>query len=251
MKMKKNVFIGCLLLVSIAVFAQTKGRKDYVDSWIVKPQVRVNEQVWSQKNYIQADAGSSITLSATEPETAVSVKYAWQNEKGKSLRSYMKTADFTLTDVSRADGGMYTLKVRMTQEDGSIVVKNYNYFVDVQEHRGEFYDWVAHTVRFGYDFRTEYPELPEPQKVHTFYKRTANGGTAPANMYVGKWWSAFWGDNLNPEVGKDSATIYGAAKRMVDYFDQEFAYLRNKMGWPPDLSARKGYKSIIYIFGSI
>ena len=37
---------------------------------------------------------------------------------------------------------------------------------------------------------------------------------------------------------------------MVDYFDQEFAYLRNKMGWPPDLSARKGYKSIIYIFGS-
>ena len=250
MKMKKNVFIGCLLLVSIAVFAQTKGRKDYVDSWVVKPQVRVNEQAWSQKNYIQADAGSSITLSATEPETAVSVKYAWQNEKGKSLRSYMKTADFTLTDVTRADGGMYTLKVRMTQEDGSIVVKNYNYFVDVQEHRGEFYDWEAHTVRFGYDFRTEYPELPEPQKVHTFYKRTANGGTAPANMYVGKWWSAFWGDNLNPEVGKDSATIYGAAKRMVDYFDQEFAYLRNKMGWPPDLSARKGYKSIIYIFGS-
>jgi len=241
---------GMIASVSSNQQAIAFGRKNYVDSWMVKPQVRINEQDWKQRNYIQTDAGNSITLSAIAPETVKSAKYSWLNAKGKTIRSYKSTADFILSNVTYADGGFYTLKVRMTMEDGTIIVKDYNYFVDVQEHRGEFYDWAAHIVPFSYDFRSEYPELAEPQKVHTFYKRTANGKQAPANQYVGKWWSAFWGDNLNKEVGTDSATVYAAAKRMVDYFDQEFAYLRNKMGWPPDLSARKGYKSIIYIFGS-
>ena len=226
------------------------GRKDYTDSWFVKPLVRENEQDWNDRNWIQVDAGNDVTLSASLPEEMGSAKYAWLNAQGKVIRSYKNTADYQLSDVTEEDAGMYTLRARLTKNDGTVTVAHYHYFIDVQTERGQHYDWLAHTTKFEYDFRSEFPALPEPQKIHTFYKRTANGGKAPANYYAGKWWSAFWGDNLNPDVGTDSASIYATAKAMVDYFDQEFAYLRDKMGWPPDRSAREGYKSFIYVFGS-
>jgi hypothetical protein len=226
------------------------GRKNYTDSWAVTPQVKENEQYWANRNYIQVAAGNSVTLSATQKEEGVTARYAWLDRKGKTIRNYKTTADLVLPNLNSNDAGMYTLKVRATDADNEVTVKEYNYFVDVQSNPGEFYDWTQNTAHFSYDFRTEYPNLEEPQKVHTFYKRTADGGTAPANCYAGKWWSIFWGDNLNPEVGTDSATVYAAAKHMVEVFDENFAYLRNRMGWPPDLSARSGYKSFIYIFGS-
>ena len=226
------------------------GRPDYTGSWIVTPQVKENQQTWENRNYIQVTAGNDVTLSATPGAQVGTAHYSWLNSKGKTIRSYKTFPEFTLSNLTPDDGGMYTLKIRFAHTDGSVEVKEYHYFVDVQANQGEPYDWTQHTATFSYDFRDEYPQLEEPQKVHQFFKRTANGKTAPANQYVGKWWSAFWGDDLNPEVGTDSATIYAAAKHMVDYFDQEFAYLRDRMGWPPDLSARSGYKSIIYIFGS-
>ena len=30
----------------------------------------------------------------------------------------------------------------------------------------------------------------------------------------------------------------------------DFAYIRDEMGWPPDINARRGYKSFVYVFGS-
>ena len=169
---------GTIMSVTSNQQAIAFGRKNYTDSWMVTPRVKINELDWEQRNYIQADAGNSITLSAITPETVSSAKFAWLNSKGKTIRSYKSSADFTLSDVGQADGGFYTLKARMSMKDGTIIVKDYNYFVDVQEHRGAFYDWAAHTKPFSYDFRSEYPELAEPQKVHTFYKRTANGRQA-------------------------------------------------------------------------
>lgn len=178
------------------------------------------------------------------------MRYSWQDKSGKTIKGYKSSADLTFTNAQEAQSGMYILKVRSTGKDNKTEWYSYRYFVDVQPNPGAFYDWEQNTATFSYDFRDEYPELPEPQKIHKFYKRTANGGTAPANYYAGKWWTIYWGDNLNPEVGKDSATVYAAAKNMIDRFDNDFAYLRNQMGWPPDASARNGYKSIIYIFGS-
>ncbi len=227
------------------------GRRNYVDSWAVTPQVREAENEWKQGyNFIQVNAGSSFTLSATPKDKDATVRYSWQDKSGKTIKGYKSSADLTFTNAQEAQSGMYILKVRSTGKDNKTKWYSYLYFVDVQPNPGAFYDWEQNTATFSYDFRDEYPELPEPQKIHKFYKRTANGGTAPANYYAGKWWTIYWGDNLNPEVGKDSATVYAAAKNMIDRFDNDFAYLRNQMGWPPDASARNGYKSIIYIFGS-
>jgi hypothetical protein len=37
---------------------------------------------------------------------------------------------------------------------------------------------------------------------------------------------------------------------MLARLNKDFAYFRDTMGWPPDLRARSGYKSAVYLYGS-
>ena len=221
------------------------GRKNYVDSWRVTPRVKANDGDWLQQNYVQVNEGEAITLSAVA-DADLSVKYSWLNSSGKTIQAFKKTADYVISDATASNSGMYTLKMRMTDAEGKVIVENYNYFVDVQKDAGKFYDWPANTATFSYNFKEEYPDFPVPQKTHNIKKQNGR----PANVYSGEWWSAHWGDKLNPSVGQDSATVYQTAENMVNYFEKEFAYIRDVMGWPPDLNAREGWKSYIYIFGS-
>ena len=231
------------------------GRKSMTDGWVVRPMVQQNEQNPKYENFISVNAGDRITLGCRviDAEIYPSVKYQWskcywdarqKKDVTKSLRSY-NSADFVLTEsAAYSDGGMYRVAVRLTDANDKVTVKSYNFYVDVQEHAGEFKEWP--TYNLTYDFHREYPKLDTPQKVHNVKKKNGQ----PANQYVGEWWSVFWGDNLNSEVGTDEETVMKAAKNLVDKYDYDFAYIRDYMGWPPDLSAREGYKSFVYIFGS-
>ncbi len=234
------------------------GRKSQTDGWLVRPVVRRNEGEVKYENFISVNAGDKITLGCEiiDTEAYTSGKYSWtklywdskqKKDGAKTLRSY-KSDDFVLTENAEyTDGGMYRLTVRLTDSEGKLVIRNYMFYVDVQLHPGEFKTWDYHHL--SYDFHTEYPTLAQPQKVHNIKKKD---GT-PANQYVGEWWSVFWGDNLNTEVGqvgRDDEIIMKAAKNLVDKYEYDFAYIRDYMGWPPDLSARQGYKSFVYIFGS-
>jgi len=231
------------------------GRKSQTDGWLVQPLVRQNEQDPQRHNWISVNVGDKITLSCDiiDKETYVSGKYGWlkyywdkKNKKDatKNVRSY-KVDDFVLTEsATLEDAGMYRLTARLTDKNGKMVIKSYYYYVDVQEHAGEFKEWQTYSLT--YDFHSEYPTLKTPAKVHNIKKKNGQ----PANQYAGEWWSVFWGDDLNSEVGTDKATVMGAAKRLVEKYDYDFAYIRDYMGWPPDLSAREGYKSFVYIFGS-
>lgn len=235
---------------------QFVGRRSETDGWLVRPLVQKNDEEPVEQNFIQVNEGDKITLSCEviNPDNYKSVRYRWlkttmnpttyQNEDNTVRRS-MATAPYKITDNAvYADGARYVLRVTMVDQEGKGILKDYNYYVDVQSHAGEFMEWPR--FKLSYDFHTEYPNLQKPAKLHTFTKKD---GT-PANHYEGEWWSAFWGDNLNAEVGTDSATIYTAAKNMVDKYDYDFRYIRDYMGWPPDLSARRGYKSFVYVFGS-
>lgn len=232
------------------------GRKSITDDWLVRPVVRQNEQDPKNHNWIQVNAGDKITLGCEiiDTKTYESGKYSWvkhywnastKKEATKTVRNY-SSSDFVLTESAEyEDGGMYELIARLSPADGSAMkIVRYYYFVDVQEHPGEFHKFES--PKLSYDFHTEYPTLQKPTKIHTVKKKSGK----PANSYAGEWWSVFWGDNLNKEVGTDSATIYGAAKNLVAKYDKDFEYIRDYMGWPPDLSARNGYKSFVYIFGS-
>jgi hypothetical protein len=221
-------------------------RADATDSWVVTPLVRQNEQTPLVQNYIQVNAGDDITLSATLlPQLANSVsavRFRWYDAKGSALSGYSSSADFAIADAEYADGGQYELKVVMTGDKSGIY--SCIYYVDVQtEAAGVPFDWSANTPKFGYDFRSEYPELAQPTKIHKFKQR--NGKYA--NYVEGEWWVAYWGDDLNPAVDFDNKNAYS---NMIKKFDEDFAYIRNNMGWPPDINAREGYKSFIYTIGS-
>ncbi len=221
------------------------GRPDRTASWPVKPLVKGGKDDWTVSNCIQVNVGEDIVLSA-EAKDGMNVRYAWANAKGNTIQSFRKTADFTITSAKAADGGTYVLKVRSTDADGKVTVSNCNYFIDIQTAAGDFYDWPSNTATFSYNFKDEYPDFPAPKKTHNIKKKNGK----PANVVSGEWWSAHWGDKLNPMVGQDSATVYQCAENMIKYFENEFAYIRDVMGWPPDLNAREGWKSYIYIFGS-
>ena len=234
------------------------GRKSQTDGWLVRPMVQKNEQDPVYENFISVNAGDKITLGCQiiDQTKYTSAKYQWvkcywdaKNKKDatKTLRAY-KGDDFVLTESAEyEDGGMYRVTARLTDTDSHTTIKSYYFYVDVQEQPGEFKQW--NTYKLTYDFHTEYPNLQKPEKVHNIKKKD---GT-PANQYAGEWWSVFWGDDLNTEVGqvgRDDEIIMKAAKNMVAQYDYDFAYIRDYMGWPPDLSARQGYKSFVYIFGS-
>ena len=232
------------------------GRASETDGWLVKPLVQKNDEEPLQQNWIQVNEGDKITLSCEllNPENYKTVRYQWlktsMNTKtyknvDLTVRRSMTTAPYAMTSSAvYDDGARYVLRVYLTDQAGKSSVVSYHYYVDVQTNAGAFMEWP--TYNLSYDFHTEYPTLQQPTKLHNFTKQD---GT-PANHYEGDWWSIFWGDNLNTEVGTDSATVYTAAKNMVEKYDYDFKYIRDYMGWPPDLSARRGYKSFIYIFGS-
>ena len=100
------------------------------------------------------------------------------------------------------------------------------------------YIWPSYLPTLDYDFRTEYPTLPAPTK-----------GRLPENVGVarevhGEWWSVAVGPKANALISDKSMELL--AKKM----DEDFAYFRNEMGWPPDKRARNGYYSQVYGYGS-
>lgn len=218
-------------------------RKDKMDDWPSKPYVQVNDEPGEINNCVQANVGDAVTIGMRVRNEGDVVKFNVKNPAGKSVKATNEN-DYTLNDVQMSDAGPYTLQVRYTLADGTMKYKTCEIYLDVQEHQGEFYDWAEHTPYWSYDFRDETPEgYPVPTKTHTFKTRSGK----EANRVDGDWWCVYWGDDLNSEVAENNKN---AMTNMMKKYDTDFAYIRDVMGWPPDINARKGYKSFVYIFGS-
>lgn len=226
-------------------------RPDVIDSWLVAPYVRQNEQEPEALNFIQVNAGDQITLGLRAPNEGDKLNFLVKNPQGKQVKA-SNAKDYVLTAAEPSDAGVYYLTARYTPAGGKLKVATYQIYVDVQTNQGEYYDWDANGPKWSYDFRDEYESIPQPTKT---FKFTQHNGKA-AHMMEGDWWSVYWGDNLNTEVwdGKSGETVEGDRKHamtnILKKFDEDYAYIRNEMGWPPDLAAREGYKSFIYVFGS-
>lgn len=231
-------------------------RADHTDSWVVTPSVHQNDEAPLEQNYIQVMEGDKITLSCVLPADHVNegtkvARYTWKNKAGKAIRSLAKTPELEFDSAKPENAGYYVLSGYYYNAAGSkISFKDCYYYVDVQtEPFGTPFSWEGRVPKFSHDWSTDaqynYGVYKKPEKVHNVKKQ--NGSAA--NKYVGEWWSAFWGDNLNSEVGGQEKAME-AAKNMVEKYDDDFAYIRDYMGWPPDLSARDGYKSFVYVFGS-
>ncbi|MVT12252.1 T9SS type A sorting domain-containing protein [Chitinophaga tropicalis] len=102
---------------------------------------------------------------------------------------------------------------------------------------GSAYTWPAYSPTISYDFRSEYPSLQTPQQV-------LNDCPQVVGTQSSDWWTFRWGPK------KKSVVTSAAITPMLARMNKDFAYFRDTMGWPPDLRARSGYKSAVYLYGS-
>lgn len=102
---------------------------------------------------------------------------------------------------------------------------------------GAPYTWPAYSPTISYNFRDEFPSLPTPANVLNDCPQVV--GTQSSN-----WWCFRWGPNKNSLVTTNAITP------LLARLNADFAYFRDQMGWPPDLRAKNGYRSSVYLYGS-
>jgi hypothetical protein len=102
---------------------------------------------------------------------------------------------------------------------------------------GAPYTWPVYSPTISYNFNTEFPSLPTPTNV-------LNDCPQVVGTQSSDWWCFRWGPNKNSLVTTNAITP------LLARLNTDFAYFRNQMGWPPDLRAKSGYRSSVYLYGS-
>ena len=102
----------------------------------------------------------------------------------------------------------------------------------------ESYKWPKYSPTLFYDYRNEYPALNPPTRM---LPENNNQGS---RWEADGWWAVAWGPNLNGHVTKT------AREGLLAKMNEDFAFFRDVMGWPPDKRARNGYYSTVYVYGS-
>lgn len=109
---------------------------------------------------------------------------------------------------------------------------------DIIKNGDKFTDWPSYNPTIYYDFRSDYPSFEAPtENLPYSYSNLA------WTMEEG-WWSFFAGKNAN------SVVTAAAVRPMLEKLNDDFGYIRDSMGWPPDKAARMGYRSAVFLFGS-
>ena len=106
-----------------------------------------------------------------------------------------------------------------------------------QEGVGDAHVWPAYDPDINYQFNEEAPEVQPPTKILDDCENVVETITS-------EWWCFRYGPDKNPLV------TAAAWEPMLKRLDEESAYFRDVMGWPPDKRARNGYYSAVYLFGS-
>lgn len=99
------------------------------------------------------------------------------------------------------------------------------------------YTWPKYNPTINYNFKDENPDIKMPVKD----LNDCNGVVGTQSM---GWWTFKWGAN------KNSLVTDAAITPMLERLNQEFAYFRDTMGWPPDKRVQDGYRSAVYLYGS-
>ena len=107
----------------------------------------------------------------------------------------------------------------------------------IEPRKRHAYQWPAYSPTIHYNYRDEFPKLAMPTQ------NLEDCPQAVGTQSLG-WWTFRWGPKKNPLITTEAVT------RMLERLNTDFAYFRNEMGWPPDLRAKKGFRSAVYLFGS-
>lgn len=173
--------------------------------------------------------------------------YAWEEGKPLTLAPVLTLPDGEEEDPlwnwTLPDGSTATTPQVLATQPGIYVVSYQRQCGAVTEHFYNVFDpsvsyqWPKYSPTLYYDYRSEYPALDPPTKM------LPENNNAQGYMADG-WWAVAWGPKTNPHVTEV------AKQGLLAKMNEDFAFFRDEMGWPPDKRARNGYYSTVYVYGS-
>jgi hypothetical protein len=102
------------------------------------------------------------------------------------------------------------------------------------------FTWPGYEPDLDYDFRDEFADIdPDNFEVYLGCDESVVAGVKRSG-----WYAFIWGHDRNP--GLTDADI----DRVLADLNEDMAYARDHLGWPPDRLPREGYYSNIYLYGS-
>ena len=173
--------------------------------------------------------------------------YAWEEDKPLTLAPTLTLPDGEEEDPlwnwTLPDGSTATTPQVLATQPGIYVVSYERQCGAVTEHTYNVFDpsvsyqWPKYSPTLYYDYRSEYPALDPPTKM------LPENNNAQGYLADG-WWAVAWGPKTNPHVTEV------AKQGLLAKMNEDFAFFRDEMGWPPDKRARNGYYSTVYVYGS-
>lgn len=140
--------------------------------------------------------------------------------------------------VSNTSAEITSNKIRIYMKSGKACgIRELNVYGDMVYDPSVAYTWPSYFPTLNYDYRSEYPSLAAPTK---FLPESNN----QVGYMADGWWAIAWGPKTSKYVTET------AKKNILKKMNEDFAYFRDEMGWPPDKRARNGYYSTIYVYGS-
>lgn len=200
------------------------------DATEVKPYVILNGSSREQQNYASLNTGSSVTFSPILTDSEQRGTWNWTGPD----HFVATNREVSLSNLTKEQSGTYT--VIFINDCGTETVQHFHLTVNTGV-AGASYDWPSYSPTLNYHFTQEYPDIKMPTQ-------DLMDDPKIAGTISDRWWTFHWGPNANEKVTSAAVTP------MLNRMNEDFEYIRNVMGWPPDKRAKNGYRSAIYLYGS-
>lgn len=204
---------------------------------------------WNNPNSLQW-----VQYDWSQTYTVTSIQVYWFNDAGGVLTPTTAYAEYwngtawvnlgniplvtnAFNTLAVSSVNMSRLRVSMRNTTQSTGLLEWRVLGTVVSGGGGAYTWPVYSPNISYNFKTEFPSLSTPTQVLNDCPQVV--GTQSSN-----WWCFRWGPN------KNSLVTTAAITPLLARLNTDFAYFRDSMGWPPDLRAKNGYRSAVYLFGS-
>jgi hypothetical protein len=198
------------------------------DPSTIVPKVRAHNGPVRNANTVNVIVGDSVTFM---PESSEGGRWTWAGPVGFIASG----REIVIRNTSENQSGTYT--VNYLNSCGATTTAYFHLTVSSSADISAPFEWTPYNPVISYDFRDEFPAMTQPTQ-------DLNDCPGVVGSQSSGWWTFKWGANANTLVTAASITP------MLARMNEEFAYFRDVMGWPPDKRAKNGYRSAIYLYGS-
>ncbi len=199
------------------------GQYEYVElQWEFKAQVSSVQIFW-------ATTGQDVAL-PTDAYICYWDGLQWQKD--------VSIKDISRRGLSNTTTEITSTKIRIYMKSDKVCgIRELKVYGEIVHDPSVAYTWPSYSPTLSYDYRSEYPSLNAPTK---FLPEDNN----QVGYLADGWWAIAWGPKTSKYVTET------AKKNILKKMNEDFAYFRDEMGWPPDKRARNGYYSTVYVYGS-